>query len=224
MHSALQFPNAVVVNAVGHRNTQPAPNYHTKECSRSSVDSPGVRTFEPFSSHEFRASIARKSFCAILCRTRKRTQMRTKERKRKSAKGRKRAQKGAKGRKRAQKGAKERFHAKLKTTRFETTRFGNPQSAAFQIQERGANEVSIIVCWLLKLLACAVQQKGHRHVALEFSCVFFFSLSPSIRDDETTIKIKFAVLGGGGSVGGQFERGKSSKTLFFVGSATTIKF
>ena len=49
---------------------QPAPKYHTKGCSRSSVDSPGARTlvfaaFEPFSSHEFRASIARTPFCAI---------------------------------------------------------------------------------------------------------------------------------------------------------------
>ena len=54
--------------------TQPAPKYHTKGCSRSSVDSPGARTlvfeaFEPFSSHEFRASIARTRFCAILWRS-----------------------------------------------------------------------------------------------------------------------------------------------------------
>ena len=53
---------------------QPAPKYHTKGCSRSSVDSPGARTlvfeaFEPFSSHEFRASIARTPFCAILWRS-----------------------------------------------------------------------------------------------------------------------------------------------------------
>ena len=45
--------------------------YHTKGCSRSSVDSPGARTlvfvaFQPFSSHEFRALIARTPFCAIL--------------------------------------------------------------------------------------------------------------------------------------------------------------
>ena len=42
----------------------PAPKYHTKGCSRSSVDSPGARTlvfaaFEPFSSCGFWASIAR---------------------------------------------------------------------------------------------------------------------------------------------------------------------
>ena len=47
---------------------QPAPKYHTKGCSRSCVDSPGARTlvfaaFEPFSSCEFRASIARTPFC-----------------------------------------------------------------------------------------------------------------------------------------------------------------
>ena len=53
---------------------QPAPKYHTKGCSRSSVDSPGARTLvfeavEPFSSHEFRASIARTPFCAILWRS-----------------------------------------------------------------------------------------------------------------------------------------------------------
>ena len=51
--------------------SQPAPKYHTKGCSRSSVDSPGARTlvfaaFEPFSSCEFRASIARTPFCVIL--------------------------------------------------------------------------------------------------------------------------------------------------------------
>ena len=53
---------------------QPAPKYHTKGCSRSSGDSPGARTlvfpaFETFSSCEFRASIARTPFCAILLRS-----------------------------------------------------------------------------------------------------------------------------------------------------------
>ena len=53
---------------------QPAPKYHTKGCSRSSADSPGARTLvfagcEPFHSHEFRASIARTPFCAILWRS-----------------------------------------------------------------------------------------------------------------------------------------------------------
>ena len=53
---------------------QPAPKYHTKGCSRSSADSPGARTlvfatFEPFSSCEFRTSIARTPFCAILWRS-----------------------------------------------------------------------------------------------------------------------------------------------------------
>ena len=53
---------------------QPAPKYHTKGCSRSSGDSLGARTlvfvaFEPFSSCEFRASIARTPFCAILWRS-----------------------------------------------------------------------------------------------------------------------------------------------------------
>ena len=43
-----------------------------------------------------------------------------------------------------------------------------------------------------------------------------------LRESETTIKIKFAFsAGGGGGAGGQ--RGKLSKTLFFVGNATTIK-
>ena len=60
---------------------QPAPKYHTKGCSRSSVDSPGARTlvfaaFEPFSSCEFRASIARTPFCAILWRSPKRKKSR----------------------------------------------------------------------------------------------------------------------------------------------------
>ena len=50
--------------------SQPAAKYHTKGCSRSSVDSPGARTlvfaaFESLSSCEFRASIARTPFCAI---------------------------------------------------------------------------------------------------------------------------------------------------------------
>ena len=53
---------------------QPAPRYHTKGCSRSSVDSPGARklvfeAFESFSSCEFRAAIARTPFCAILWRS-----------------------------------------------------------------------------------------------------------------------------------------------------------
>ena len=53
---------------------QPAPKYHTKGCSHSTADSPGARTlvfaaFEPFHSCEFRASIARTPFCAILWRS-----------------------------------------------------------------------------------------------------------------------------------------------------------
>ena len=55
-------------------NFQPAPKYHTKGCSRSSADSPGVRTLvfvasEPFHRCEFRASVARTPFCAILWRS-----------------------------------------------------------------------------------------------------------------------------------------------------------
>ena len=42
-----------------------------------------------------------------------------------------------------------------------------------------------------------------------------------IRESETTIKIKFALFRGGGQ-GGQ--RGKLSKTLFFMGNVMTIKF
>ena len=97
----LQFPNAVILNAVGRRNTemspkelkcaqksanaslqkgakerksQPAPKYHTKGCSHSSADSPGARTLvlvacEPFLGAEFRASIVRTPFCAVLWRS-----------------------------------------------------------------------------------------------------------------------------------------------------------
>ena len=59
---------------LGLLGVQPAPKFHTKGCSRSSVDSPGARTlvfaaFEPFSSHECRASLARTPFCAILWRS-----------------------------------------------------------------------------------------------------------------------------------------------------------
>ena len=43
----------------------------------------------------------------------------------------------------------------------------------------------------------------------------------SLRDGETTIKIKFSLLRGGG-LGGREE--KCPKTLVFVGNATTIKF
>ena len=55
-------------------SSQPAPKYHTKGCSRSFADSPGARTlvfaaFEPFHSCEFRASIARTPFRAILWRS-----------------------------------------------------------------------------------------------------------------------------------------------------------
>ena len=42
-----------------------------------------------------------------------------------------------------------------------------------------------------------------------------------VRDGETTIKIKISLFEGGGLEG---QRGKSSKTLFFIGNATTIKF
>ena len=81
---------------------EPAPKYHTKGCSRSSVDSPAARTlvfaaFEPSSSCEFRASIARTPFCAILWRTLRSAKVR----KPKCAKERKKAQKGANGRNRA---------------------------------------------------------------------------------------------------------------------------
>ena len=53
---------------------QPTPKYHTTGRSRSSADSPGARTlvfaaFKPFSSCEFRASITRTPFCAILWRS-----------------------------------------------------------------------------------------------------------------------------------------------------------
>ena len=44
---------------------------------------------------------------------------------------------------------------------------------------------------------------------------------PSIRDSETTIKIKFAPLRGVGPGGREENR---PKTLFLVGNATTIKF
>ena len=55
-------------------SSQPAAKCHIKECSRSCVDSPRARTlvfaaFESFSSCEFRASIARTPFCAILWRS-----------------------------------------------------------------------------------------------------------------------------------------------------------
>ena len=61
----------------------------------------------------------------------------------------------------------------------------------------------------------ALSQAKLAHSAVVF--VFFF------RDGETTIKIKFSLFeGGGGAFWGQ--RGKSSKTLFFVGNATTIRF
>ena len=43
---------------------------------------------------------------------------------------------------------------------------------------------------------------------------------PGIRDGEMTIKIKFLFFEGGGLCG---REGKSSKTLFFMGNATTIK-
>ena len=49
----------------------------------------------------------------------------------------------------------------------------------------------------------------------------WFFYSPIFRDGETTIKIKFPLFEGWGALG---QRGKSSKTLFFVGNATTIKF
>ena len=54
---------------------QPAPKYHAKGCSRSSADSPGARTlvvfttFEPFSTCEFQAPIARTPFYAMLWRS-----------------------------------------------------------------------------------------------------------------------------------------------------------
>ena len=65
-------------------SNQPAPKYHTKGCSRSSVHSPGARTlvfaaFESFSRCEFRASIARTPFCAILWRSPKQDDLSTRQ-------------------------------------------------------------------------------------------------------------------------------------------------
>ena len=48
-----------------------------------------------------------------------------------------------------------------------------------------------------------------------------YNFATKIRDGETTIKIKIAVLRGGG-IGGR--EAKSSKALLFMGNATTIKF
>ena len=50
---------------------QPAPKYHAKGCSRSSVDTAntGFAAFESFSSCEFRVSIARTPFSATLWRS-----------------------------------------------------------------------------------------------------------------------------------------------------------
>ena len=67
----LRYGRDIIAAKIITKN-QPAPKYHTRGCSRSSVDSPGANTgfaaFEPFSSCEFRASIARTAFCAILWR------------------------------------------------------------------------------------------------------------------------------------------------------------
>ena len=62
------------------KRNQPAPKYHTKGCSRSFADSPGARTLvfaalAPFHSCEFRASIARTPFCAILWRSSKKAML-----------------------------------------------------------------------------------------------------------------------------------------------------
>ena len=59
--------------------------------------------------------------------------------------------------------------------------------------------------------------KGTRRVG------YIAQSGPASNVSETTRKMKFAFFrGGGGWAGGQ--RGKFSKTLFFVGNATTIKF
>ena len=80
--------------------------------------------------------------------------------------------------------------------------------------------------------------RGHRSSSLlgprqdrgkKLSRAYFFPAAnrcltgPSglLRESETTIEIKFAFFREGGGQGGQ--RGKLSKTLFFVGNATTIK-
>ena len=69
------FVNKNFVNKLAFPiQTQPAPKYHTKGCSRSSAESPGARTlvfvaFEPFLGADFRASLARTPFCAILWRS-----------------------------------------------------------------------------------------------------------------------------------------------------------
>ena len=57
-----------------HKRGSASPEVSHKRCSCSSVDRPGARTlvsaaFEPFPSHEFRASIARTPFCVILWRS-----------------------------------------------------------------------------------------------------------------------------------------------------------
>ena len=70
----LEFPSGCATRCCSPCHAKPAPKYHTKGCSHSSADSPGARTlvfaaFEPFHSREFRTSIARTPFCAMLWRS-----------------------------------------------------------------------------------------------------------------------------------------------------------
>ena len=88
----------------------------------------------------------------------------------------------------------------------------------------------------LKPLSLLCQIKNHCVIVASFACHRGKKRAPhfgppvwvlpciwaKIRESETTIKIKFALSGGGGCAGGQ--GGNCPKTLFFMGNVMTIKF
>ena len=73
-------------------------------------------------------------------------------------------------------------------------------------------DIAILLSVVLKVVCCAPKCTPLEQIA---------RAAPKLRDGETTIKIKFSHLRGGGPRG---QRGKSSKNAIFMGNATTIKF
>ena len=113
-----------------------------------------------------------------------------------------------------------------KTTLLETTlvRTPNPRTAATPEKPQDSEEICCYTCSTTRVVR--LRQRVPTHVCNYdiggWGFVREKKITTLVRDSETTIKLKFALLRGAGPRG---QRGKSSKNaLFLMGIATTIKF
>ena len=80
--------------------------------------------------------------------------------------------------------------------------------------------------WQPSCQECAVELEGEQELDIQHAAALSMPLCSALsifRDGETTIKINFAVLGGGGKLGAEREIVQNA-FFFSVGSATTIEF